>query len=209
MSNKNNFKEHINKVSSKAKQKCGWIYRTFRSRNAFLMKTMWNCLVQPQIDYCSQLWMPMKVMEMQQIEQIQRNFTARIEGLQEKDYWNRLDSLKIKSQQRRLERYIIIYIWKIIQGLVPKPGVHTKISLRRGRTCEIPMLISQAKNSLKSMKDGNFLVNGTRLFNSIPKSIRDMEDCSLNIFKNALDQYLSSIPDHPRVTGYTSQNESN
>ena len=35
------------------------------------------------------------------------------------DYSERLVFLKLHSLQRRRERYCIIYVWKIIEGLVP------------------------------------------------------------------------------------------
>ena len=41
-----------------------------------------------------------------------------------------------------------------------------------------------------------------RLFNSLPKSIRDITNCSVCSFKLRLDYYLSSIPDIPCSPGY-------
>ena len=68
MNNRNTFTEHITSIASKAQQQCGWILRTFKSRHITIMKTLWTSIVQPHIDYCSQLWMPSKVCEIQQIE---------------------------------------------------------------------------------------------------------------------------------------------
>ncbi len=68
---------------------------------------------------------------------------------------------------------------------------------------------TQASAAIQMMKDDNYMVNGPRLFNSLPRHIRDLENCSLNCFKNELDRYLDNIPDQPRVTGYTNQTESN
>ena len=39
------------------------------------------------------------------------------------NYWTRLKTLKINSQQRRFKRYRIIYIWKVLEGLAPNQGV--------------------------------------------------------------------------------------
>ena len=73
-----NFTEHIAKVCKIVNQKCGWILRTFVCRNTFFMKLMWKSLVQPNIDYCSQLWMPFKSGEIEKIENFQKQFTKRI-----------------------------------------------------------------------------------------------------------------------------------
>ena len=52
-------------------------------------------------------------------------------------YPERLTVLKLYSFQRRRERYIIIYVWKILEGLVPNffSPICAKESDRRGRTC--------------------------------------------------------------------------
>ena len=75
MSDNANFKAHIVHVCAKVKQKCGWIMRTFSSRNSQLMKFRWKSLVQGHIDYCSQLYFPNQTSEMQQIENLQKWFT--------------------------------------------------------------------------------------------------------------------------------------
>ena len=67
-----------NKVCKTVSQKCGWILRTFVCRNTFFMKLMWKLLVHPNIDYCSQLWMPFKSGDLEKIENLQRQFTRRI-----------------------------------------------------------------------------------------------------------------------------------
>ena len=40
---------------------------------------------------------------------------ARLERV---SYWDKLRILKLYSQERRRERYLVIFIWKISQGLV-------------------------------------------------------------------------------------------
>ena len=53
-----------------------------------------------------------------QLESVQQSFTARIAGMEEMDYWERLASLGLYSQERRRERYQIIFIWKCAMGMV-------------------------------------------------------------------------------------------
>ena len=76
--------------------------------------TIWKSLVQPKLDYCSQLWSPSIAL----LEGVQRGFTRKIAGMEGKDYIHRLASLGMYSQERRRERYQVIFIWKICQGLV-------------------------------------------------------------------------------------------
>ena len=93
--------------------------RTFNSRNTFLMKFMWNSLVQGHVDYCSQLYFPTQSPELQSLENLLKTYTKKIPEASHLNYWSRLKHLKMYSQQRRAERYKIIYTWKIIEGLVP------------------------------------------------------------------------------------------
>ena len=71
------------------------------------------------------------------VENVQRSFTRFISCMAGLSYTERLTVLKLYSLQRRRERYIIIYVWKILKGLVPNLflPICTKISDRRGRTC--------------------------------------------------------------------------
>ena len=92
--------------------------RTFRKRSRATMMTIWKSLVQPKLDYCSQLWSPSDQASIALLEGVQRSFTSKIAGMEGKDYMDRLASLSLYSQERRRERYQVIFIWKIGQGLV-------------------------------------------------------------------------------------------
>ena len=54
-------------------------------------------------------------------------------------YHERLKSLGLYSLQRRREKYCVIYIWEIIEGLVPNflNPITSTFSGRRGRSCVI------------------------------------------------------------------------
>ena len=67
----------------------------------------------------SKLWSPHLVKYIDQFKKIQISFTKHIIGMQSLEYSKQLVSLKLYSLQRRRERYCIIYVWKIIEGLVP------------------------------------------------------------------------------------------
>ena len=44
--------------------------------------------------------------------------------------------LKLYSLQRRRDRYTIIYVWKILESIVPNLNIpNTYGSIRRGRLC--------------------------------------------------------------------------
>ena len=45
---------------------------------------------------------------------MQKQFTERISGMSDLNYWERLAKLKQLSLQRRRERYSIIHLWKML-----------------------------------------------------------------------------------------------
>ena len=110
-------------------------------------------------------------------------------------------SPEIYSQQRRMERYRIIYAWKILEGLAPNCGLQETFSIRRGREIKIPLV--KGSGRIKTLREGSFQIHGGKLFNSLPKKLRDLTKISIEDFKSNLDQYLSSLPDEPKVSGYT------
>ena len=130
------FRGQIRNVISKAKRLSSWILRTFETRAVRPMITLWRTLVLPVLDYCCQIWSPWLKGLINDLESVQRSFTRRIHGLGHMDYWQRLKHLRLYSLERRRERYMIIYAWKIIENLVPgQLKVYT--SGRRGRFIHI------------------------------------------------------------------------
>ena len=47
------------------------------------------------------------------------------------------------------------------------------------------------------------------MFNLLPSSIRNTNSANVDVFKNALDEFLSKVPDQPTVAGQGRAAESN
>ena len=137
---------------------------------------------------------------MENIENLQRIYTSKIPEVSSLNYWERLQYLKMYSQERRMERYRVIYIWKILEGISPNCGITESHSERRGREILVPNVKGRGK--IHTLREGSFQVHGGRLFNSLPKSIRTLSKISIEEFKLALDKYLNNIPDEPKLPGY-------
>ena len=210
MSADGTFKEHITNICQSARNMCSWILRTFESRSPELMLTLWKSLVIPILDYCSQLWSPSKVGEIQQIEDLQKAFTRKIRrSSPSQDYWERLQTYRLYSLERRRERYRIIYVWKTLEGIVPNLTGRSKIvarsSFRYGRVCCIPPVSAGPKNRLQGLREGSFCVKGPLLFNALPSHLRNMTGVSHLTFKKELDMFLRTVADEPLSRGYTAQ----
>ena len=103
--------------------------------------------------------------------------------------------------ERRRERYIILYTFKIIFGLVPNPGISWIESPRRGRMIQAAMLNYRHRYG-QTLKFNSFFCTSARLFNCLPSVIRNMT-CKMEQIKVNLDNLLREIPDEPRLSGYT------
>ena len=207
MSNTATFKDHIEKVIETARDLSSWILRSFKTRSKDLMLQLWKTIVIPRLDYCSQLWNPHQSYLINQLEDVQKFFIRNIAGFRHKEYTTALKELKLYSLQRRRERYQIIYLWSIIEGLTPNietPNdilvkVQSDTSSRLGRRIATRPL----RNSrFSTLRFNSLPFNGARLFNCLPKSIRNTTECAKITFKAALDSYLSHIPDVPLMLPY-------
>ena len=161
--------------------------------------TLWRSLVQSKLDYCSQLWSPCDQSSITKLENIARHFTARVEGMQDYDYWDRLTNLNLYSQERRRERYQVIFLWKVAEGLVQGYSCPFYTSPRRGRLAHVHPYRNQSPASVKKARESSLKVKGANLFNIIPQHLRDMTAVSQDQFKSSLDAWLKTIPDQPTI----------
>ena len=139
---------------------------------------------------------------MEKVEKVLKDFSRRIPGIRDLCYWERLKTMAMNSQQRRLERYKVIYIWKLMEGLVPNCGLKwTNTEERRGRLCEVPKLKGSAE--VQKLRRQSFQMSGPKLWNSLPKNLRNLKNCSLGQFKELLDCFLAKVPDEPKAEGLT------
>ena len=204
VNNKGTWDEQIAEVTKQSRKINGMIFRSFETREMFAMLTLLKSLILSKIDFGSVLWAPYKVEDLRKIERIQSNFTKRINipGVDKPDYWTRLEKLNLYSIERRFERYQIIYMWKILHGLVLNPGIKfINEGSRLGVKCEVPKYTMQ-------LREKSFHIKGPKLFNKLPKNLtefpcKDKNDTKLStkMFKKELDTFLKSFPDQPNLSG--------
>ena len=117
------------------------------------------------------------------------------------NYFERLHELKLYSLQRRRERNIIIYIWKITQHMVPNIDgtmghkIKTRKHPRHGTQCAIQYPTN--RNPAQSLQENAITVFGPRLCNSLPKYLIDIESVKTEKFKFEHDKFLELIPYPP------------
>ena len=230
MSHYLSFDQHIRTVINKGKRMAGWILRTFYSRERVLLITMLKQLIYPTIEYCCILWMPKTSAMITLIENIQKNYTKKIninDINHQPDYWERLQILCIYSLQRRRERYAILYTWKVIHNLYPNPGLqinhnwpdmHTQhnnlgINITYGIRNGITVHHYTDNKTPAWIKKHSVLETCCNLYNAIPPNLRqlvpDNDEPSLTQFKAHLDKWLKCIPDQPTSNKRVRAAESN
>ena len=207
------FQQHIKNIVAKGRRMDGWILRTIRSRKAEDMKVLLKSLVRSQVEYCCVLWSPTDQATIDMIENVQRSFTRRIaeyqvydEQLQmpicSKTYDERLKDLHIYSLERRRERMQILYINKIILGLIPNPGLQVQYC-PRNKYRVVPKYVRGQPAWIHQARQASLFVQGPLLYNSLPAELRELENLektkiqNASLFKGELDKHLETIPDSP------------
>jgi len=208
------FKEHMGKTINSCKIVIGMLLRTFSTREKEPMLRMFNTYVKSKLEYCCIVWSPIQQTWIYKIEQMQKNFTKKINGLEELNYHERLKKLNMYSLERRRERYMIIYGWQQLEGI--KENI-MKLEARwmgRGRMIMPKKIRYAANGKLLSVKERGQIFNSPagkvqRLFNCIPRQIRNLTGVTSDTFKNHLDEWLKKVPDLPKGGGYSVAAESN
>ena len=133
------------------------------------------------------------------LENVQRAYTAKVNGLRNINYWDRLAELKLFSIERRIERYRLLYIRKILIGIVPNCGLNWDYNSTRGLKFWTPKVGKYFTKTRESF----FSYTATRLYNQLPRSLRDDTESSMEVWKKTLDLLLSNVPDTPRTQSLT------
>ena len=210
ISNDLSWNHHIDKIISDSKRQAAWILRTFTKRDKTTMRTLWMSLIRPILDYCSPLWSPSPTNygNIDRLEGVLRGFSKHVDGLENLPYNLRLHALNLQTIQRRHERYKILYLYKIKEGLVPNlnsdPSTpNNQITLefkptpRIGTKCFIPGL-KLYHNPGITHRNNSFALTACNLWNCLPTNLSKITNYPVDRFKHYLDLFLDLFPDEPR-----------
>ena len=197
---------HISIIVNKAKQKAGWALSVFSDRSPLVMITLFKSMIRSLLEYACPVWCGLSLQNLRDLEAIQRSFTNKIIcPAYVSGYWDRMQYLKIRSLQRRRERYSILHMWKVLNEKVSNDlNISFYESSRYGVQACVPSLNTSSSSKAQTLYDSSFAVVGPKLWNLVPKSVKQCS--SLNSFKSGLDNFLNGIPDCPPVSSYAVQN---
>ena len=178
----------------------GWIFCAFRSRSPEVLLTLYKALVRPILEYCCLVWYPTKIGDIQAVENVQRAFTRKIQGMKDLDYWQRLEALDLMSLQRRRQRYELIHVWKTYKGLVPNcVGMEFQIG-RLGVQAKTQKYPYWADTKRASQLYNSFSFRAPQLWNRLPREVNLSE--SLPGLKSNVGAFMNQFYDRPPVRGY-------
>lgn len=179
------FRTHINSIVSKAHQRSSLILRCFKCRDPIILLKAFVVYVRPLVEYCSQVWSPISITDINKLERVQRRFTSRLRGMQGLSYCERLSRLNLQTLELRRLLADLIFIFKVLKGLVivdrnifefsHVPGL-------RGHSLKLVKPLSVI-NSRKSF----FACRITDVWNCLPESIVELN--SVLLFKNAINHF--------------------
>ena len=205
VSNNLSWSPHIAAIALKARLKAGWVLSVFRTRLPDIMLMLFKSMVRSLGEYCCPLWNPVKISDIQELESVQKVFTAKIAGTKNLDYWQRLKQLNLMSLQRRRERFVIMHMFKILHGQTSNDlDIQFVNRPRLGNLAKIPLVKKHSMAANKTLYETSFAVAGPKLWNAIPYNLNSISD--INVFKKKLTRFMLMVPDTPPVKGYSPQN---
>ena len=144
------------------------------------ISTLYKAMVRPHLEYGIAIWGPFSQGDNKSVESVQRKATKLIDGFNVKSYEDRLKELKLPSLGYRRKRGDMIWMFKIINGLVrvdaSKLFIHASLSHTRGHTQVFK------KHALKLARINSFSQRCVNDWNSLPNFV--VEAPSLDAFKN-------------------------
>jgi len=112
---------HCRDSYSKANRMLGMISRTIAYRHPTVLLNLYKSLVRPHVDYCSSVWNPYYVKDIELLERVQHRFTRLFSELRNLPYDDRLRQLGLWSLQKRRNRTDLIELFKLVKGFSSTP----------------------------------------------------------------------------------------
>lgn len=180
------FSSHVNSVRQKSYFMINSLFRVLNIRNKNTLTKLFTQFVRPTIEYCSSVYFPRHLKNLNKIEQIQRYFTRRLYNNSENRpvYAHRLRKLGLDSLEFRFIQHDLTTLYKLKSKHLLIPGVELPYSInphsQRASRFVVPRCRTHFANSF-------FLSRSIKYCNMLPGSIQNQK--SLSLFKSALSKF--------------------
>ena len=178
------FSLHVTEIVRNAYHRLRQIRICFSCHDVDFRLHMYNIYVRPVLEYITVIWSPHLLKNIDKIEGVQRLFTRTLAGMSNLTYDQRLQRLKLKSLEERRIVNDLIFVFKIIRGLV-KLDVNDFFEYNstntRGHNSKLRVQYSRV--NYRKFFFSNRVIP---IWNALPQSV--VESSSLNDLKKGLDQ---------------------
>ena len=192
------FSEHIDSVVAKANQRIFLLFKAFRNRDLKLMIFAFKVYIIPILEYCSPIWSPYRLSDIDRIENVQRSFTKKLNGLKDLSYSERLVACDLPTLELRRLRTDLLLCFKIVHKYIAIEFndffeyEHSKFNTR-GHLFKL-----RIPKILNSVRKNFFSVRIIPVWNSLPTEV--VTACSCDSFMKqlkavSLNRFLSRCYD--------------
>ena len=190
ISNDLSWKNHYIHISAKAYKILGLIRRIFKSSHPVTVKCkLYLSLVRPILTYCSLIWRPYLIADINTLEQIQRRATKYILNDFTSNYKNRLLKLSILPLMYQYEIADILFLIKSLKCPTNSFNINNHITFFTGSSrLAIAHKIRHTFSSNNSNRHSYFN-RIPRLWNALP--VINLNQ-SMNIIKRLLKTYMTN-----------------
>jgi hypothetical protein len=183
MSGTLHFKEHIHTITQAAYQRSGLIFRCFISRESHFLVKMFTAFCRPKLEFNTCVWSPHQLNEIVMVENVQRRFTKRINGLTDLTYADRLRRLGLQSLEYRRLVFDLCMVFSICNKLVDLEfnDFFTPARTRSTRGHEWKLVVPSANSNVRKYFFANRVVP---VWNSLPNEV--VTSPTISSFKSRL-----------------------
>ena len=180
------FHTHASAATKKANQVLGLVKKSFTTRDRTTIIALYKALVRPILEYGNVIWGPFYQGDIKMVESVQRRATKLIPDLSHLPYEERLQQLRIPSLTYRRIRGDMIWVYKILNGLVriDSKQIFTPATIQHTRGHALKL---QKLHGVKMQRIRCFSVRVINSWNNLPSHIAEAP--TLNKFKNLLDSH--------------------
>ncbi len=181
------FDDHIQAKINTANKIMGLIRRTFTFLDADNFKKLFKAMVRPHLEFSNAVWHPRTKKMKDQLENIQRRGSKRINNMGDLTYEERLKKLKLPCLCYRKIRGDVIEAYKMTHNYydnnLPMPISLAPDTYRNTRG-KFKMIKTHNKKRVTRLFFKNRVIN---FWNKLPDDVKDAP--TINSFKNRLDTH--------------------
>lgn len=169
MSNNMSSSVHCTYLFKKCSQISSLICKSFLSRNKDLMVKAYKTYVLPLLDYCSQVYSPHKISDINILERVQRRFTKNVLRNSDLSYTERLNITGLQRLETTRIHNDLFFAYRLLNDFLP--GLNSLLAVsdtvKHTRSSDKTTLVTERCNL--NIRKFDFACRISRIWNSLPE----------------------------------------